>query len=619
MLAWQVGRSGRRARLAHVLWVVFFIKLVTPPIVFLPIEVPAEWLPSQSITQSETPALLAEARQNLVTGLPSQSIADNTLDSVSFDSVDNVPFRFPSAATVWRTIALVWAMGFVFVVGRGVIRFVRFHRLLHREGKLDLEASAFVQKLLNQESLGRIRRGPDVLRIPIRVSPMLFGFGRRAVIVCPDQLWHSLSAADREAFLAHETAHYFRRDHWIRWLEWIVTAAYWWFPLVYIARNQLERHEEACCDSWAVRSLQSTPRSYAEALLRVVDFISENNVGLPRLASGMQPTDTLEERLRLVMRPSTCGASSFAQTFGCMACLSLWLVHPFPVPKTLIAEIESQEQELLATESINAEPSVIVPTTAELSLPDQPLGFWNQAPANKWAEFSLSLPGAKLIAEADGGISIRTPGRESLRFSTSEMSAIAEIRSTSRVVVGDRSGQVRIWDLSAGVPVSLIGRHTAPITSLAFHQTGGLVSADDGGSVMRWDPQSGQVLATWSSKRETSLLASAFKPAAIQSARFSEDGSMLAVLTGGWSDLDSRQRVHFVQSQSLETISSVSVQANTAVVVHSVDKGWVSIDWSGNVHSVGSETKIAKLEKHQVSALVFSHLAGRLALESVLN
>lgn len=40
VLAWQVGRSGRRARFAHALWIVFFVKLVTPPIILLPIAVP---------------------------------------------------------------------------------------------------------------------------------------------------------------------------------------------------------------------------------------------------------------------------------------------------------------------------------------------------------------------------------------------------------------------------------------------------------------------------------------------------------------------------------------------------------------------------------------------------
>ena len=51
-LAWFVGRSGHRARLAHGLWVAFFLKLVTPPLITLPIDVPSDWCPS--FIQSES-------------------------------------------------------------------------------------------------------------------------------------------------------------------------------------------------------------------------------------------------------------------------------------------------------------------------------------------------------------------------------------------------------------------------------------------------------------------------------------------------------------------------------------------------------------------------------------
>ena len=313
-LAWQVGRSGRRATLAHILWVAFFVKLITPPIVLFPIHVPENWLPATatsyitSLPYRGFSLPRSESASGVLSGPGEWVTAFTTSD---FDS--NTGFLTPSF-DAWTCLGFVWLLGFVIVLTRGMIRFVRFHRLLSSEGTLDEEASAFVNKLLNpkQGTSAKSLRGPQVLRIPIRVSPMLFGFGNRPAIVCPDQLWQLLSESDRHAFLAHETAHYYRRDHWVRWLEWIVTAAYWWFPGVYVARRQLERNEEACCDAWAVRQLGSAPRQYAEALLRVVDFISEHGVGMPRLASGMQPTESLEERLRLVMQGSGANHSSSA-------------------------------------------------------------------------------------------------------------------------------------------------------------------------------------------------------------------------------------------------------------------------------------------------------------------
>ncbi|MFK8112417.1 MAG: M56 family metallopeptidase [Rubripirellula sp.] len=617
LLAWQVGRSGRRAMLAHVLWVVFFIKLITPPIVVLPIEVPQAWIP-QNLMQVSVLSDAGRKSLAVIENAEGASEPDAAQSIVSAEALPEptVAVKPTLAVTLGTCVGLVWLLGFLIVVVRGLIRFIRFHRLLHREGKLDEEATGFVQQLLSRESKYPVR-GPDVLRLPVRVSPMLFGFGRAAVIVCPDQLWQSLSQDDRQAFLAHETAHYYRRDHWIRWLEWIVTATYWWFPAVYFARHQLERHEEACCDAWAVSRLQTPPRSYAEALLRVVDFISDHDIGIPRLASGMQPTDTLEERLRLVMKPQLSYGPSSVGWMSCVACFVMWIVHPIPMPESLVVETTDIEIESLVFDSPPAIPET-PPQKVEVDLPDAPYGFWNKSPRRRWADFSLSLPGAHLVADADRGISIEVEGRDSLQFSINELSVIAEVPATNRVIIGDRKGQVRLWDLNAGMPVSLIGRHAAQVTSLAYHTMGGLVSADEGGSVIRWDLQSGQVLATWSTKNENTLFSSAFKPASIQSVRFSSDGSMVAILTGGWSDLNSH-RVYFLQGQTLEPISSLAVDSNTAVVVQSPEHGWVAVDWLGNVRSIGAESSVGKLEKHEVSALVFSSLAGQFTINESLN
>jgi beta-galactosidase len=40
--------------------------------------------------------------------------------------------------------------------------------------------------------------------------------------------------------MAHELAHLRRCDHWVRRLELVVTALYWWFPPVWLARKHPE-------------------------------------------------------------------------------------------------------------------------------------------------------------------------------------------------------------------------------------------------------------------------------------------------------------------------------------------------------------------------------------------
>jgi bla regulator protein blaR1 len=334
-VAMAIGRSGRRASLAHVMWIVFFIKLVTPPL--WPIQV--------------------------------------TIDQQNF-----LGWKLDWLEKIGDVFFLVWLTGFLALVIRGIVMYARFSRLLKREGRLDPEATVFVQSLLE----GR-RKTPPVIRLPVRLSPMLFGDPLHPKIVCPDQLWGLLTDDQRRAFLAHETAHYIRRDHWVRWLEWMVTAVYWWFPGVYFGRDQLQRHEEACCDAWAVSHLNTTPRAYAETLLSVVDFISDHESRLPRLASGMHPTYSLEERLRLLMRPQpgaqpSNGLKVSALTLGA----GLWMMHPILAfhPRDEQASVEQTlDKTFTSSESVTIDSNRVMTIPyqwpSDHFLPKTPQGFWN--------------------------------------------------------------------------------------------------------------------------------------------------------------------------------------------------------------------------------------------------
>ncbi|QEG43605.1 M56 family metallopeptidase [Roseimaritima ulvae] len=606
-LALLVGRSGRRAVLAHLLWVAVFIKLVTPPIFRLPLlSIEPAWLPSLDLS---------------------------------------------------LLLGSVWLLGFVSCLVRGVIRSLRFQRLLRREGIRDDEASAFVASLINPpshsgsrqtsdtihswrradhssllsqfrkhlpslsvwESRAPARRGRplrkegevepmasrsrqtlDVLRVPLRLSPMLFGFPLRPVIVCPDPLWSRLTTTERHAFLAHETAHYRRRDHWVRWLEWLVTSAYWWFPGMQLARQQLERHEEACCDAWAVEHLDATPRQYAEALLKVVDFISEHAVGIPRIASGMRPTDSLEERLRLLMqRGREQHDSQTLSWFAGTACVALLAVHPMlrREPLSLADNNPAVTQQANPQHSAESSASLPAGSPQPLSLPnsDIPQGFWNQSPPPQWASFSLGPTGTRLVADVEGGIRIDGEQHPTLSFAMKDLQALVEIPSTKRLVIGNHEGNIQLWDLAAAAPVSLIGKHPACVTSLAYHESGGLVSADQAGAVIRWDLQSGQILARW---------AESDRP--VQSVRYARDGQTMMILCGRWNDAASNQQTYLVHSRTLQTLDSWTLHDKVAVVLDSHADGWVSVDWSGTVRRLETSLPADTWPKELVSSLVLS-------------
>ncbi|MEZ6129490.1 MAG: M56 family metallopeptidase [Planctomycetaceae bacterium] len=590
MLAWLVGRSGSRAQLAHLLWVALFVKLVTPPLVLLPVAVPASWAPMVTFAQPTMDISSDNAVNSAETASASFNVVPTMVEGSGELAAPGV-----SVLTLWQLVAVTWVGGFAWLLARGFLRFLRFQRLLKNEGRRDDEGTQFAAALIQAVNV-KCRSTPDVLRVPVRVSPMLFGFGHRPVIVCPDALWTLLSVPERHAFLAHEVAHFCRRDHWVRWLEWLVAAIYWWFPLVYLARRQLERHEEACCDAWAVRQLNSPPRRYAETLLKVVDFISDHQVGIPQLASAMQPTGCLEERLRFVMQGGAARPTSgVTQSAAIVVCVTLLLLHPIPQPVVNAGVAVSFADSSTPVDSVqqdseSAEGNLNEPPAPEL--PPPPQGFWNRRPQPKWADFSLSLPGAQLTATAGHGVMIELINGERLSFTSDELRAIADIPATQRVVIGQADGRVRLWDLTAGVPVSLLGQHAAAVTSMAWHEQTGLISADEAGSVIRWDMQSGQVLAT-----------TTIPDASVQSVRFSGDGTEVAILSGRWDQISQPQQVVFADSVTLQPVTSLLLRHSVAVVLPSQSGAWLSIDWHGNVWTLETDEWQARISKEAVSAL----------------
>ncbi|MFL5340548.1 MAG: hypothetical protein ACJ8F7_10395, partial [Gemmataceae bacterium] len=77
-------------------------------------------------------------------------------------------------------------------------------------------------------------------------------------------------------------------------------ALFWWFPLAWLARRELRRVEEECCDGRVLELLPDSARTYAEALLDTIDFLAEAPA-LPATASGLGAAEMLKRRLLMIL------------------------------------------------------------------------------------------------------------------------------------------------------------------------------------------------------------------------------------------------------------------------------------------------------------------------------
>ncbi len=284
ILAWLVGRWQRRPALTHALWLLVLVKLMTPPLVTLPL--PTWPTPTAEVAEPapiEIPVDLPVA-----------------LEELWVESAEPAPVAVePPVAWDWLepTLLAVWFAGSVMWFGMVWIRRRRFQRWLACAEPASLSIREQALALADRMDIAC----PRVVATDALVSPLLWVWGRSAYLLLPRELMARLTPEQTRAILAHELAHWKRGDHWIRRLELCVLGIYWWNPLAWWARKQLQDAEEECCDACVVAALPESARAYALALVETLDFLSSSRPSLPVGASGVGELPSLQRRLSMIL------------------------------------------------------------------------------------------------------------------------------------------------------------------------------------------------------------------------------------------------------------------------------------------------------------------------------
>ncbi|MCY3700499.1 MAG: M56 family metallopeptidase [Gemmatimonadetes bacterium] len=277
-LAWAVTRRLGRPALSHALWLLLLAALLAPPLVSIPVFAPR-----------------TELTLPLVTGLSSASPPPSSL-AVSLAGW---------LAGHWKAgLLLLWLFGTATVVSWSLFRTLRLRRHLMRASEV---APAGVQRVAGEIAgqLG-LRNVPPIYTTQAHVSPMVWWGGNRLRVLIPAKLASGLKSGELRCILAHELAHVRRRDHLVRWLEWLACAVFWWNPVAWRARRELRTAQEYCSDALASSSISAQPRVYAGALLRTVEFMSTASAlrcpAFVSTAADGQSAISLEGRIRMIFR-----------------------------------------------------------------------------------------------------------------------------------------------------------------------------------------------------------------------------------------------------------------------------------------------------------------------------
>lgn len=314
----------RRPGVAHTLWILVLLKLVTPPFwtVALWPPAPVEAICPARILEGEVP--------------PPARPGPTPADSSDPQPEVHMPERWS-----WTDgLALIALLGTLTYFGLAVSRLLRLRRLLRclPEGEPLPELAALA------DSLGiappRVRWSRESL------PPLLLAMGIRPTLVLPVALWQSLGGAERRALLLHELAHLARGDHHVRRLELIVLALFWWHPLGWFAASQLRRAEELCCDALVIATCPEIAPAYANALIETLAYLAGHPTTLPMEASGAGPVVDIRRRLGMILQ----NKSPYVGRGGLlMALLAIALLCPL-VPTRAELRVPDTVEGLIATQ-----------------------------------------------------------------------------------------------------------------------------------------------------------------------------------------------------------------------------------------------------------------------------
>jgi len=284
IVAIVVEKTLKRPALTYLLWLLVFVKLLTPPVVSIPIIPFSESPDSAAVvvkdhSQREL-ALSDDERQN-----------ENTYLSTETRSV------------IWPQVKaglkLIWLLGSGVVFSWSLIRVYRFNRLLRTESQLATrELQTMATDIANRL---RLKTVPAVFTTSACLAPMVWWIGGKVRIVIPAAVLDQIGTQQSHWILAHELAHVRRRDYLVRWIEWLACVCFWWNPVMWWARQHLRANEEICCDNLVLSSLNPKPRFYADSLLNAIEFLASPVVRPPAIASEINSGGFLERRFKMIV------------------------------------------------------------------------------------------------------------------------------------------------------------------------------------------------------------------------------------------------------------------------------------------------------------------------------
>ncbi|MCD6175568.1 MAG: HEAT repeat domain-containing protein [Planctomycetes bacterium] len=253
-------RKWAHPQVRYALWMLILVKLLIPP----------TWTSPASIT-SHIPATANRAATVMERADTTEAaIGMERIDAAGQATDETVPPLSPKAYAMFIWLAGMAALSLWLIARLTGLR--REHLICHSDGwhgqaplgrglpeRFYIQLEAVAKKL-------RLKRLPRVVLTDKVACPAVFGIFR-PVLLMPAAKFKNMSRQDTEHILLHELAHIKRGDLLIHAVYMILQIAYWFNPLLWMARRPLQNLRELCCDATVAKLLKEKTVHYRQTLL----------------------------------------------------------------------------------------------------------------------------------------------------------------------------------------------------------------------------------------------------------------------------------------------------------------------------------------------------------------
>lgn len=249
----------------------------------------------------------------------------------------------------WWTGMLVWISGFGILTLYFIIRYQIQWKRLRRFSLPEMDRSICKQWNETVRAQG-IRKSIPVYRSECIYAPVLIGL-RKKYLLLPAKHFEE---EELEYIFCHESKHLAYHHMLIKLLGLFLCCAYWYQPMIWLMKREMDRDIEAFCDRKAVQKLDDEERYlYTQTMLHCMTFAKDSPV---LVSSGFGGTvGAMKERIRWIMKGNTLKRgigvfAAFAVMIGVGNCLIAYggqdEEQELPQQTESIREINEKTQEM---------------------------------------------------------------------------------------------------------------------------------------------------------------------------------------------------------------------------------------------------------------------------------